>query len=312
MFWILVIVGVTGLSYWYRLDERPVPLGTGLFFFLLLVVWVAEQERSIRRFTALSLETRGYPLKLVYELLLSLPDRAWNAIGLTPEEKALVTQDPPPYKVVVERWGSSLIRCRVFGEGDGRARERVIDMYGTRNPHVTFWELELPPPPGEIRGLGPAIAFSWRKGELLLGAYWGRFGGEYDDPLPEHTFFRLKVPLWTSGARGDDPLVEYLDSKRSELGCASYHFENAEKGFQWWLTIRDLRPHLYGKVVRVHRELWSRRVTGLTAKVWQGVTLRVAAEIIEWTDRERRLPRRGDSCELVLNEYLTVDRAWVY
>jgi hypothetical protein len=96
-------------------------------------------------------------------------------------------------------------------------------------------------------------------------------------------------------------------------GEERFECEDWAKGFRWDLEVNDLRQSLTAKVVRVRRSLWRRRVKGLVAELEDSrVKLLADHRVVEPTERGRRLPKKDEMVQVVLNDEGGVDRIWLH
>jgi hypothetical protein len=95
-------------------------------------------------------------------------------------------------------------------------------------------------------------------------------------------------------------------------GEERFECEDWAKGFRWDLEVNDLRPCLWGKVTRVRRSLWRRRVQGIVLELRDSrVKLLADNRVVEPTARGRTLPGKDEMVEVVLSDEGGVDRIWL-
>lgn len=269
------------------------------------------------------------PLLFVYEFWLTLTDRAWDTLGLTPEERAILNASPSrPIGFILERWRTHT-HSRLHESEAGRIRERTTTNYdyGGNNSHSGKWVLWSVPlkPASEVR-------ITWESESerrvVSLFAFGGRFkwfgapsGAIY--PEIEHVLFEIPFPpvpyrplnAWR------DPFDSKMDAYRpfgSSLeiwreiephlgkGVELYECNQLEeKGFRWVLIRRDLRPQLVATVAKIHKG--SELTVRLTDS---GVELRGSLALVEPDKAGQTTVHLGEAVLLVLSDDFKIDRIW--
>lgn len=313
---LLVAIGVA----WYLSSES-------IFIFLALFIAfdAVTMACRLRRDVALWQYTYLAPITKVYEFRLALGDRAWDALGLTPEERAVIQRSSRrPKGFVLEEWAQDLTRWRISQISGTETTERIVDLYGPQPLQadaITLWEVRL----GEDGH--PTVSFDWDGEHLLFSAWGGRFGGfqpvlprrpgSYGYPTEEHTLFHFRLPLHAAVVlhdreEFDTAMREYrVQPEDGEAGKDVYRSKDEEKGYFWILKVHDLRPVVAARVVRLKKELWSRKLRGIKLKV-------VDTGHVVWADpsrvepylEEQRIPKRGETVSIVFGRG-KVDRLWL-
>lgn len=275
------------------------------------------------------------PVIFVYEFWLALTDRAWDTLGLTPEERAKVDASPTrPGGFTMERW-STHTRWRVRKSEEGRERETTFDVYKTQSfQEVILWDVSLgdvslgdvslEPESGRAR-----ITLEWRHRALTLCAVGGRFRGSVD-PLgdifrePEHVLLEIPLPTDPPTCSATEGFDSHMRAYRLRRSAAVGHHELAlgrgvdvyecdqreEKGFLWELTRRDLRPTLLAQVAKTaHGDDSGEVIVRLSDSDFE---LRGSVAAVEPDDAEQTTLHQGETVCVVLSDGFKIARIWPF
>lgn len=276
------------------------------------------------------------PVTLMIEFWLVFTETVWDALGLTPDERAIVKARPTgSIAFVIEQWGKSFTRWRVQERESGRIFEKTIDCHGRSGYDIVpVWEVELGPEIGAA-----SVELAWRNwgGEKVLtfAAFGGRFGGWVGPigdtkPSPEHTLFRIPIPLdipkggTMAKQEFDGSMARYRvrgeqagvaagdDAKR--LGCDVYFCDELTgKGFRWCLVRRDCRPKFTAIVLGVQHAA-AEEVGALFVRLFQEPRWELSASLaaVEPDDAGRTAPQMGDFVLVAFGDNLQeVERIWL-